>query len=283
MNPPIAARQLSELSPRDPHSANSFSGRVFWITGLSGAGKTTIGAGLVDRLRQAGRPVVFLDGDNLRAAIAEDLGHQSADRLRSAMRNSRLCQLLSQQGVDVVCATISMFHDVQTWNRENIPGYFEIYLRVPIAEVERRDAKGIYGRARRREAHGIVGIDIVAEEPRSPELTIDNHGSIEPEAAVDLIWSRLADGRFPAHHSAPAVRFGTKAETLEQLAPRLKSAGILPQIRFSVKEWQGHHKRVLAQIEAEPWGGGPLVVRSSALREDTAKGSAAENTIPSSE
>src|SRR5580658_2984713 len=81
-------------------------GRVFWITGLSGAGKTTLGRELWRRLRAAGRPVVFLDGDALRSAIAEDLGHDARDRRRSAMRNARLCRLLADQGSDVVCATI---------------------------------------------------------------------------------------------------------------------------------------------------------------------------------
>ena len=102
------------------------SGRVFWITGLSGAGKTTVGQELWTRLRAAGRPVTFLDGDALRAVIAEDLGYSAGNRRRSAMRNARLCRLLAEQGTDVVCATISLFHEVQRWNRENILDYREI-------------------------------------------------------------------------------------------------------------------------------------------------------------
>ena len=135
--------------PEAEHEASP--GRVFWITGLSGAGKTTVGRELSSRLRAAGRPVTFLDGDALRAAIAEDLGHSAGNRRQSAMRNARLCRLLAEQGADVVCATISLFHEVQRWNRENIPGYREIYLRVPIDELRRRDSKGIYaaGSARR--------------------------------------------------------------------------------------------------------------------------------------
>jgi cytidine diphosphoramidate kinase len=74
------------------------SGCVFWITGLSGAGKTTLGRELWRRLRAAGRPATFLDGDSLRAAIAEDLDHSIANRRRSAMRNARLCRLLAEQG-----------------------------------------------------------------------------------------------------------------------------------------------------------------------------------------
>src|ERR1700683_1573893 len=81
------------------------TGNVYWITGLSGAGKTTIGRELWRRLRAASRSVIFLDGDVTREVIAEDLGHSTTHRRRSAMRNARLCKLLSDQGTDVVCAT----------------------------------------------------------------------------------------------------------------------------------------------------------------------------------
>jgi len=70
-------------------------GCVYWLTGLSGAGKTTVGRELWSRLRAAGRRVVFLDGDALRASIAEELGHGVSDRRQSAMRNARLCRLLA--------------------------------------------------------------------------------------------------------------------------------------------------------------------------------------------
>jgi adenylylsulfate kinase len=136
---------MAERQPEPVHQATS--GLVFWITGLSGAGKTTVARELSSQLRAAGRPVILLDGDALRTAISEGLAHSPGDRQRSAMRNARLCRLLAGQGLDVVCASISLFHDVQRWNRENIPGYREIYLRVPIEELRRRDGKGIYAGA----------------------------------------------------------------------------------------------------------------------------------------
>jgi adenylylsulfate kinase-like enzyme len=176
-----------------PDQSAEVPGRVYWVTGLSGAGKTTVGERLWSRLRAAGRSAIFLDGDKLRSAIAEDLGHPIEDRRQSAMRNARLCRLLAEQGIDVVCATISMFHEVQQWNRAHIPGYFEIYLRVPMAEIERRDTKGIYYRARVGEAANVVGIDIAAEEPKAPDLVIDNHGSLDADAAVDLIWKYVVE------------------------------------------------------------------------------------------
>ena len=251
------------------------AGRVFWITGLSGAGKSTVGERLWHRLRASGRQVVFLDGDKLRGAIAEDLGHPISDRRRSAMRNSRLCCLLAEQGIDVVCATISMFHDVQRWNRANIPGYFEIYLRVPMAEIQRRDPKGIYARARAGEATNVVGIDIPAEEPEAPDFLLENYGELDADAAVDLIWKRLAEEAGPASQKAKSVRLGTKAETLDSLAPRLQHARILPQVRFSVAEWQANRSEILSRLAATPWGRETLIVRSSAISEDGATQSAA--------
>src|SRR6516162_5083678 len=200
-------------------------GRVFWITGLSGAGKTTLGRELWRRLRAGGRPVTFLDGDGLRAAIAEDLGHSAGDRRRSAMRNARLCRLLAEQGTDVVCATISLFHEVQRWNRENIPGYLEIYLRVPIDELRRRDSKGIYLGVQRGDARDVVGLDVPAEAPEAPDLVLDNYGALDIAAAVDRILaiSVERDGAVAAQ-PAPLVAFRTKAETLEALAPLLRNA-----------------------------------------------------------
>jgi glutamine kinase len=247
-------------------------GRVYWITGLSGAGKTAVGRELWTRLHGAGRPVIFLDGDALRAAIAEDLGHTAANRRRSAMRNARLCQLLAAQGADVVCATISLFHEVHAWNRENIPGYREIYLQVPMEELRRRDTKGIYTRADHGEAHDVVGLDVAAEFPEEPDLVLDNYGALDVATAVDRIMATCAgrvkrNGARALHVSSP-VGFKTKAESLEAVAPLLQTGRVLPQVRFSVGEWRADAAGVLSAIAAAPWGLGSVIVRSSARGED---------------
>jgi glutamine kinase len=246
---------------------------VLWLTGLSGAGKTTLGRELWHRLRAAGRPAIFLDGDALRAAIAEDLDHTAGSRRQSAMRNARLCRLLAEQGTDVVCATISLFHEVQRWNRQNIPGYREIYLRVPIDELRRRDGKGIYGAADSG-ARDIVGLDICAEVPEAPDLILDNYGQLDIPTAVERIWEVCTkpDGRAMAP-PARFVAFKTKAESLEAVAPYLHHARVLPQVRFSAGEWRSNPAGWLAAIEAAPWGSGRVIVRSSARSEDGTEGS----------
>ena len=257
-------------SPAAAAAAGS-SGRVFWITGLSGAGKTTIGRELWRRLRATGRSAILLDGDTLREVIAKDLGHSHSNRRESAMRNARLCQMLSSQGHDVVCPTISLFHEVQRWNRQNIPNYREIYLRVPMIELRRRDPKGIYAAAHRGDLPDVVGLDVPAELPETPDLTLDNFGELNSTAATDRIWSEcvIRDRAAPTRPEA-AVRFTTKAETLEALSPHLRSARILPQVRFSVAEWSANRAGVLAHIAAQSWISRPVIVRSSARGEDGA-------------
>jgi glutamine kinase len=249
----------------------SSAGRVYWITGLSGAGKSTIGMKFWRRLRDSGRPAIFLDGDALREVIAEDLGHNLASRRKSAMRNAKLCRMLSSQGHDVVCPTISMFHDVQRWNRKNIPGYREIYLRVPMDELQRRDVKGIYAAAGRGELRNVVGVDLKAELPETPDLILDNFGTLDSAAAVDRIWAAcvLADRR-EVGRGIGAASFATKAETLEALKPLLHTARILPQVRFTVSEWRADHMRILEKVGEQSWGSRPVIVRSSAQAEDCA-------------
>jgi len=260
-----------EVGSRPEAGQAASLGRVYWITGLSGAGKTTLGRELWGRLRAAGRQVIFLDGDVLRAVIAEDLGHGVSDRRHSAMRNARLSQLLAGQGVDVVCATISLFHEVQRWNRENIPGYREIYLRVPLEELRRRDSKGIYAQSERAETCDVVGIDVPAEPPEAPDLVLDNYGELDVATAVDRILAVCArQNGGSAMETARAVSFKTKAESLEAVAPLLRHGRVLPQVRFSVREWLSDPAGVLATLASAPWGSGLVIVRSSARSEDGA-------------
>jgi len=168
------------------------NGTVLWVTGLAGAGKSTIGRLLFERLRERCANSVLLDGDRLREVFGNDLGHGREARVASAMRNARLCKLLSDQGLHVVCSTISMFHACQAWNRERIPGYREIYVRAPMAVLRLRDPHGIYSRAERGEIRDVVGVDIPAEEPERPDLVLDNDGTRPAAELAELAWRRLA-------------------------------------------------------------------------------------------
>jgi adenylylsulfate kinase len=141
-------------------------GRVIWITGLSGAGKTTLAKALLPLLPQ---PRLLLDGDAMRAAMAPLAGgYDREDRLKLARTYAGLCKLTAEQGQTVLCATISMFHEVHQWNRENLPHYFEIFLDVPESVLQERDYKKIY---RRLKSSGpVVGQTLASEFPRNPDL-----------------------------------------------------------------------------------------------------------------
>ena len=109
-------------------------GKVIWITGLSGAGKTTLATELVSCLRDNNDKPVLLDGDVFRDLLKlPNLmvdEHSREVRISLALKYGLMCQLLASQGITVVIATISMFEEVYTWNRMNLPNYFEVYLKV---------------------------------------------------------------------------------------------------------------------------------------------------------
>lgn len=165
-------------------------GTVYWVTGLSGAGKTTIGTLLCNALRQT-RQVILLDGDALRTIYGDDSGYSRRDRQRVAMRNARMCYFLAQQGVDVVCCTISMFHAVHAWNRAHIQRYREIYLSVSPEVLYQRDQKGLYSGVQNGKLQNVMGVDLEFEAPLHPDLTIENNGDRPPEQVLQTLLDGL--------------------------------------------------------------------------------------------
>lgn len=171
-------------------------GKVYWFTGLSGVGKTTIGNEFYKRLQNPAvhknNPgILWLDGDQLREIFDSELGYSREDRFQVAMRNSRLCKWVSDQGIDIVCATVSLFYQCQEWNRKNIHNYKEIYLVSSWETLMARDQKQLYSRAFSGKLKNVWGVDLIAQTPKNPDLIIQNDGTESPENIAERIFQEL--------------------------------------------------------------------------------------------
>jgi adenylylsulfate kinase len=161
-------------------------GRVYWITGLAGAGKTTIGKELYKEIKKTNPATVLLDGDIMREVFGADLGYTIEERKKCAMRYSRICKMLVEQGITVICCTISMFDIVRDWNSQNISNYVEVYVRVSMDTLHERNQKKLYREGTDAGA-SVVGLDIPMEEPKNPHIIIDNDEGLTVSDAVDQI------------------------------------------------------------------------------------------------
>lgn len=167
-------------------------GTVYWITGLSGAGKTTVGTLLFNYLKERKDNVVFLDGDILRSVYILGSGYSTEERKEMAYQDCRMCKMLSDQNIDVVYCGISMYEECRKWNRENIENYKVIYLSVPMDILIKRDKKQLYSKALRGEISEVVGIDLPYDEPVNPEVFVDNSGIYTPEEVLKYIIKELS-------------------------------------------------------------------------------------------
>lgn len=167
------------------------SGSVIWITGLSGAGKSSLATILVEKLRIKGNAVILLDGDQLReifgAVTTNTRNHGRQARLALSMKYAHLCKILSEQGFIIVIATISLFEEIHKWNRINLSDYFEVYLKVPILELRRRDSKGLYRLYDEGKITDVAGLDLPIDEPKSAHYTIE----FEPKKTIESLANDL--------------------------------------------------------------------------------------------
>lgn len=150
-------------------------GGVIWLTGLSGAGKTTLAAAVQQSLAAQGRACAVLDGDDLRSGLNADLGFAPEDRRENVRRTAEIAGLLARQGIWAVCALISPYRSDRASARTIAGGvpFVEVYLSCPLEACESRDPKGLYRKARQGELPSFTGISAPYEPPESAELDID--------------------------------------------------------------------------------------------------------------
>jgi len=139
---------------------------VIWIIGLSGAGKTTLAKIIYNKLK---KKILHIDGDTIRQMYEDKLGYTLKDRLINAGRISRLIKILSEQNTNIVVSVLSNFPQWLHWNRKNITKYFEVYIKTDLDVLKKRKPNLYYNRKK-----NIVGIDIKFNEPKKPDIIIDN-------------------------------------------------------------------------------------------------------------
>jgi len=165
-------------------------GFTVWLTGLSGAGKTTTARLLEEQLRRFGAKVEVLDGDTVRTHLSKGLGFSKEDRDENIRRIGFVCELLSRNGVIAIAAAISPYRAVRDEVRARIPNFVEIHLHCPVEVLIERDVKGLYKKALAGEIDHFTGVSDPYEPPLAPELTI--HSDREtPEQSVERIWAAL--------------------------------------------------------------------------------------------
>jgi sulfate adenylyltransferase len=189
----LGAREIRDL--RQP-AAPSDAGAVVLLTGLSGAGKSTIARAVTERLRATGsRRVVLLDGDHVRAELAGDLGFSAEDRDRNLQRQAWVAARVAEAGGLAICAPIAPFAATRAAMRAKVEPdapFVVVYVSTPLAVAEQRDRKGLYAKARSGLITDFTGIDSPYEEPDDADLEIDT-SQVSVSEAVDLVVSLLEE------------------------------------------------------------------------------------------
>lgn len=169
---------------------NEQQGFVVWMTGLSGAGKTTIAHVLVDELKARGLKVERLDGDVVRESLTRDLGFSKEDRDKNIERVTFVAKLLSRNGVACVCSFISPYQAVRDQVRAETTNFVEVFVDAPLEVVIQRDVKGMYQKAIAGEIENFTGISDPFEAPANPDVHVRTDQETVQESA-EVILSYL--------------------------------------------------------------------------------------------
>ena len=144
-------------------------GILFWITGLSGSGKTTISKKIHSQIIKSYGPTVLFSGDDIRT-IFNLKNYSYNGRFETVMKYCKLAKFINSQNINVIFAVIGMMDDIRDWNRKNIKNYVEIYIKSNLKNIINQNKKKIYQQNKRN----LVGLDIKSEYPKKPDITIEN-------------------------------------------------------------------------------------------------------------
>jgi adenylylsulfate kinase len=183
---------LSFTQPTTP--AHDSPGVTIWLTGLSGAGKSTIATALAERLRAQGLRTEVLDGDEVRENLSQGLGFSRADRDTNIRRIAYVAGLLTRNGVVVITAAISPYADARASARKTIGAFVEVFVNASVDTCIARDPKGLYAKARSGVIPSFTGVSDPYEPPAAPELQIDTERESVDEAVERVLAELVARG-----------------------------------------------------------------------------------------
>ena len=187
-------RQVLSVDRAAREKLSGHRGRVAWLTGLSGSGKSTIASAAEKILHQQGYRTYILDGDNIRHGLSKDLGFTVADRVENIRRVAEVAHLMMDAGVIVLTAFISPYRDERDMakNLFEADDFLEIFVDTPLAVAEERDPKGLYKKARSGKLPNFTGIDSEYQPPENPSLTLKTEGRTVAEVA-DMLVELISD------------------------------------------------------------------------------------------
>jgi len=182
----------SQVASAEREQRHGHPGRIIWLTGLSGAGKSTIAMALERRLFDAGQNVYVLDGDIVRGGLCADLGFSPGDREENIRRIGEVARIMADAGLLVIVAFISPFRADRDRVRNGMPAgrFTEVHVSTPLEVCEQRDTKGLYAKARAGELTDFTGISSPYEPPPSPEVTLPTE-QLTVDDCVDRIVAAL--------------------------------------------------------------------------------------------
>ncbi len=166
------------------------TGFTLWLTGMSGAGKSTISDAIIERFRAAGAKVELLDGDIVRTNLSQGLGFSREDRDTNIRRIGFVSELLSRNGVIVVVAAISPYRETREEVKAKIANFVEVFVNCPVEVLAARDVKGLYKKALAGEVGNFTGISDPYEPPLHPDVEVRTDRETVDESLA-LVWQEL--------------------------------------------------------------------------------------------
>ena len=180
-------------------------GCTLWFTGLSGAGKTTVGNAVAEILQERGCKVEILDGDVVRTNLSKGLGFSKEDRDTNIRRIAFVAHLLSRNGVIAITAAISPYREIRDEARATIGDFVEVYAKCTLDELVRRDVKGLYEKAIRGEIQNFTGVSDPYEEPLNPEVVFESDKESVEDSVAKVIAALEQRGYVPSASQVSAA------------------------------------------------------------------------------